>query len=467
MRQRVADRPRPRQRAVGRADGRAVRRARRADARGACSASSTGSGARRGRTIVFVTHDIWEAILLADRVVTMTAGPGARIKTIAKVDARPSARRSADPAAVALYRAAARRHRRGGRRRPCGARPCDGRGARREATGAVPGDFLHDAARPQASWHRHRLGRARPRRLGLPAAATSPVVPAVAARRRGTPRRADRGRHAVARRPRLRQRILAGWGMGVVLGIPLGMLMGHFHFVRHLLDPYIEFFRFIPPIAFVTLAVIWLGPGEGSKISLILYTTVFIVTLNTIAGVHAVSELRLRAAASLGAGPMKTLLTVVVPSTVPYMVTGARIAMGNSFLTIVSAEIVAAQRGPRLADLDRAQLRPHRMGLRRDHHARPAGLPLRPRPARLRSTRPAPLRRLGVRRRGGRHFFLAGALRGFDPRRPHRLPIRRRARRRRRRDRASIPAMLGDQHQPDRPVAFAETARDRDRRDGA
>ena len=62
------------------------------------------------------------------------------------------------------------------------------------------------------------------------------------------------------------------------------------------MDPYIEFFRFIPPIAFVTLAVIWMGPGEASKVALIFYTTVFIVTLNTIAGVLSVSELRLRAA---------------------------------------------------------------------------------------------------------------------------------------------------------------------------
>jgi NitT/TauT family transport system permease protein len=140
-------------------------------------------------------------------------------------------------------------------------------------------------------------------------------------------------------------RILVGWGLGVAVGVPLGIFMGYFRWVRRLFDPYIEFFRFIPPIAFVTLAVIWLGPGEASKVALIFYTTVFIVTLNTIAGTVSVPELRLRAAASLGAGPLTTLRTVVVPSTVPYMVTGARLAMGNSFLTIVSAEIVAAQEG--------------------------------------------------------------------------------------------------------------------------
>jgi ABC-type nitrate/sulfonate/bicarbonate transport system permease component len=140
-------------------------------------------------------------------------------------------------------------------------------------------------------------------------------------------------------------RIMAGWGMGLVVGIPLGIVMGYFAIVRRLLDPYVEFFRFIPPIAFVTLAVIWLGPGEASKVALIFYTTVFIVMINTIAGVLLVSELRLRASAALGASRLQILLTVIVPSNVPYMVTGARIAMGNSFLTIVSAEIVAAQIG--------------------------------------------------------------------------------------------------------------------------
>ncbi|CAH1648920.1 ABC transporter permease [Chelatococcus asaccharovorans] len=140
-------------------------------------------------------------------------------------------------------------------------------------------------------------------------------------------------------------RIGSGWALGILIGVPLGILMGHFRIIREIFEPYIEFFRFVPPIAFITLAVIWLGPGEESKVALIFYATVFIIVVNMIAGVQAVSELRLRAAASLGASPLRTLLTVVVPSTVPFMITGARLAMGNSFLTVVSAEIVAAQDG--------------------------------------------------------------------------------------------------------------------------
>ncbi|MFB7992062.1 ABC transporter permease [Streptomyces sp. NPDC056002] len=141
------------------------------------------------------------------------------------------------------------------------------------------------------------------------------------------------------------RRILIGWGLGIAVGVPVGLLVGKFRAVRQLLEPYIEFFRFIPPIAFVTLAVVWLGIGESSKVMLIFYTAVFIVTLNTSAGVMAVSEAKLRAAASLGASRRQILQRIVLPSTVPHIVTGARLAMGNSFLTIVSAEIVASQVG--------------------------------------------------------------------------------------------------------------------------
>ncbi|MCX4458254.1 ABC transporter permease [Streptomyces sp. NBC_01340] len=141
------------------------------------------------------------------------------------------------------------------------------------------------------------------------------------------------------------RRIMIGWGLGLVVGVPAGLLIGQIRLVRQLLEPYIEFFRFIPPIAFVTLAVVWLGIGESSKVVLIFYTAVFIVILNTSAGVMAVSESKLRAAASLGASRSRILRVVVLPSTVPYIVTGARLAMGNSFLTIVSAEIVASQVG--------------------------------------------------------------------------------------------------------------------------
>jgi NitT/TauT family transport system permease protein len=121
--------------------------------------------------------------------------------------------------------------------------------------------------------------------------------------------------------------------------------MGTFSIVRKLLDPYIEFFRYIPALSLVTLALIWFGPGEASKVFLLTYATLFIVVVNTAVGVGAVPTSQIRAAQSLGARRHQVFLHVIVPRTVPYILTGMRIALGNAFTTIVASEMVAAQSG--------------------------------------------------------------------------------------------------------------------------
>lgn len=141
------------------------------------------------------------------------------------------------------------------------------------------------------------------------------------------------------------QRILAGFIAGSLLGIPIGLAMGSFRPVRKVLEPYTEFLRFIPSVAMITVAVIWFGIGEGSKIFLIIYTTVFIVILNTAAGVSAIAPNKIRAAQALGATRRQIFLHVALPATVPYILTGMRLAMGNSFVTIIAAELVAANAG--------------------------------------------------------------------------------------------------------------------------
>ena len=128
-------------------------------------------------------------------------------------------------------------------------------------------------------------------------------------------------------------RIASGFAGGSLIGIPVGLAIGSFRPVRRLLEPYTEFLRFIPATALITVAVIWFGIGEGSKIFLIIYTTVFIVIIN------------IRAARSLGAGPGQIFFFVALPATVPYILTGMRLAMANSFVTIVAAELVAANNG--------------------------------------------------------------------------------------------------------------------------
>ena len=140
-------------------------------------------------------------------------------------------------------------------------------------------------------------------------------------------------------------RIATGFTGGSLLGIPLGLAIGSFPIVRRLLEPYTEFLRFIPATALITVAVIWFGIGEGSKIFLIVYTTIFIVIINTAAGVSAVAPNKIRAARSLGANRTQVFLFVAFPATVPYILTGMRLAMANSFVTIVAAELVAANNG--------------------------------------------------------------------------------------------------------------------------
>ena len=141
------------------------------------------------------------------------------------------------------------------------------------------------------------------------------------------------------------QRILAGFLAGSLLGIPIGLVMGSFRPARKVLEPYTEFLRFIPSVAMITVAVIWFGIGEASKIFLIIYTTVFIVILNTAAGVSAIAPNKIRAAEALGASRAQIFCHVALPATVPYILTGMRLAMANSFTTIVAAELIAANEG--------------------------------------------------------------------------------------------------------------------------
>ncbi|PYN08277.1 MAG: nitrate ABC transporter permease [Candidatus Rokuibacteriota bacterium] len=141
------------------------------------------------------------------------------------------------------------------------------------------------------------------------------------------------------------QRILAGFLAGSLLGIPIGLVMGSFRPARKVLEPYTEFLRFIPSVAMITVAVIWFGIGEASKIFLIIYTTIFIVILNTAAGVSAIAPNKIRAAEALGASRAQIFCHVALPATVPYILTGMRLAMANSFTTIVAAELIAANEG--------------------------------------------------------------------------------------------------------------------------
>lgn len=94
-------------------------------------------------------------------------------------------------------------------------------------------------------------------------------------------------------------RVLLGWTLGSLIAIPVGLVIGKVDAIRAFAEPFLNFIRFIPPIAFITLFLVWFGIGETSKVVLILYATFFIVVLNTLTGVLAVEEDKIRSARSM------------------------------------------------------------------------------------------------------------------------------------------------------------------------
>ena len=130
-----------------------------------------------------------------------------------------------------------------------------------------------------------------------------------------------------------------------VVGVPVGILMGMNNTARGILDPLIELYRPVPPLAYLPLMVIWFGIGETSKI-LLIYLAIFApVVLSTVAGVKSAQQVRLRAARSLGASRGQVLWYVVLPGALPEILTGLRIGLGVGWSTLVAAELIAATRG--------------------------------------------------------------------------------------------------------------------------
>ncbi len=141
------------------------------------------------------------------------------------------------------------------------------------------------------------------------------------------------------------KRVLIGWVRGLVIAIPTGLMVGRFNPIRTLLEPLINFFRFIPAIGFLTLFLMWFGVGEESKTALITYATVFPVIINTAAGVAGIDRIKYQAAESLGASKVQTFFTVTVPGAVPNIFTGMRLGLSGAITSIVAAEMLAANEG--------------------------------------------------------------------------------------------------------------------------
>ncbi|MER8580792.1 ABC transporter permease subunit [Mesorhizobium sp. M1423] len=140
-------------------------------------------------------------------------------------------------------------------------------------------------------------------------------------------------------------RVFAALIAAVFVGVPIGLAIGISIIGRGIFDPLLELLRPIPPLAYLPLIIIWFGIGEPSKILVIAIAMLAPVALSTASGVRGVSQERINAARALGATRTQLVRHVILPSALPSILTGLRIALGAGWSTLVAAELVAATRG--------------------------------------------------------------------------------------------------------------------------
>jgi taurine transport system permease protein len=140
-------------------------------------------------------------------------------------------------------------------------------------------------------------------------------------------------------------RVAGAFVLAVLLAVPVGIGMGVNRVMRGVFDPPIEFYRPLPPLAYLPLTVIWFGIGEAPKIVLLFLAMFAPIVLSTRAGVRSVAIEQIHAAYSMGATRAQVVTHVILPGALPDILTGTRIGIGVGWTTLVAAEIVAAQAG--------------------------------------------------------------------------------------------------------------------------
>ncbi|RUS48403.1 ABC transporter permease [Cohnella sp. AR92] len=141
------------------------------------------------------------------------------------------------------------------------------------------------------------------------------------------------------------KRLALAFVLALFTAVPLGLASGYSPKLRALIDPLIEFYRPLPPLAYYTLLVLWLGIGDSSKIALLFLAAFAPLYIAVVAGVARIPRDRILAARSLGASRGQVFLFVIFPSCLPDIFTGIRTAMGMTYTTLVAAEMVAAVSG--------------------------------------------------------------------------------------------------------------------------
>jgi ABC-type nitrate/sulfonate/bicarbonate transport system permease component len=138
---------------------------------------------------------------------------------------------------------------------------------------------------------------------------------------------------------------VVGYGAAVLIGVPLGILMGWYSRVDAVLDPFVSALYATPRIALLPLVMIWFGIGVMSKIAIVFLGAIFPILVNTITGVRTVNADFVKVARSFGSNDWQMFLTVALPSSVPLLLTGLRLGLGHALVGIVVGEMYGATHG--------------------------------------------------------------------------------------------------------------------------
>jgi NitT/TauT family transport system permease protein len=137
----------------------------------------------------------------------------------------------------------------------------------------------------------------------------------------------------------------AGFAVAVLVGVPLGILLAWYRWLHQLVDPLLELFRNTAALALLPVFTLLLGIGETSKIAIVIYACLFPVVLNTISGVRGVDPLLVKSARSMNLSSLRLFQKVILPSALPTIFTGVRMAGASSILVLIAAEMVGAKAG--------------------------------------------------------------------------------------------------------------------------
>lgn len=131
------------------------------------------------------------------------------------------------------------------------------------------------------------------------------------------------------------RRVMTGSFYALIIGLPIGMIMGYSTKLLRAFSPFINSLRQVPIMAWVPLSIIWFGLGDGPTIFMIAFTGVFTVILNTIGGVQDISREYYHAARSMGAKTINIIKDIVLPGSLPGVITGARLAIGMGWMSVI------------------------------------------------------------------------------------------------------------------------------------